>query len=135
MLVRFLPGALISAVMLASPASASVYNFTFDGSAYDIAGQFVTDATDAITSITGTVTATPPGVDGGTISGPLSGPSLVPGITSPQGWYYSNLYDGGGIFTGDDAKEKFAAGASFVQVWTGFIYEGPAIAKKICNGL
>ncbi|MEQ1797480.1 MAG: nitronate monooxygenase [Lacibacter sp.] len=41
----------------------------------------------------------------------------------------------GGIFTGDDAKEKFAAGASFVQVWTGFIYEGPAIAKKICNGL
>lgn len=41
----------------------------------------------------------------------------------------------GGIFTGNDAKEKFAAGASFVQVWTGFIYEGPAIAKKICNGL
>jgi dihydroorotate dehydrogenase len=27
------------------------------------------------------------------------------------------------------------AGAAFVQVWTGFIYEGPAIAKKICNGL
>lgn len=41
----------------------------------------------------------------------------------------------GGIFTSNDAKEKFAAGASFVQVWTGFIYEGPAIAKKICNGL
>ncbi len=41
----------------------------------------------------------------------------------------------GGIFTSDDAKEKFAAGASFVQVWTGFIYEGPAIAKKICTGL
>jgi len=41
----------------------------------------------------------------------------------------------GGIFTAADAKEKFAAGASFVQVWTGFIYEGPAIAKKICNGL
>lgn len=41
----------------------------------------------------------------------------------------------GGIFTSADAKEKFAAGASFAQVWTGFIYEGPAIAKKICNGL
>lgn len=41
----------------------------------------------------------------------------------------------GGIFTATDAKEKLNAGASLVQVWTGFIYEGPAIAKKICNGL
>lgn len=41
----------------------------------------------------------------------------------------------GGIFTADDAKEKLAAGASLVQVWTGFIYEGPFIAKNICKGL
>ena len=41
----------------------------------------------------------------------------------------------GGIFTPDDADEKFIAGASLVQVWTGFIYEGPGIAKKICNSL
>ncbi len=41
----------------------------------------------------------------------------------------------GGIFTGEDAKEKIAAGASLVQVWTGFIYEGPAIVKKICKSL
>ena len=41
----------------------------------------------------------------------------------------------GGIFTGDDAKEKFKAGASLIQVWTGFIYEGPSIVKKICNSL
>lgn len=41
----------------------------------------------------------------------------------------------GGIFTAADAREKLNAGASLVQVWTGFIYEGPAIAKKICNGL
>jgi len=40
----------------------------------------------------------------------------------------------GGIFTFADAKEKFEAGASLVQVWTGFIYEGPSIVKKICNG-
>ncbi len=39
----------------------------------------------------------------------------------------------GGIFTGRDAKEKLDAGASLVQVWTGFIYEGPGIVKKI-NG-
>jgi len=39
----------------------------------------------------------------------------------------------GGIFTAADAKEKFKAGASMVQVWTGFIYEGPAIVKRICK--
>lgn len=37
----------------------------------------------------------------------------------------------GGIFTKEDAKEKFNAGATLIQVWTGFIYEGPAIVKKI----
>lgn len=41
----------------------------------------------------------------------------------------------GGIFTGADAKEKIDAGASLVQVWTGFIYEGPGIVKKICKTL
>ncbi len=41
----------------------------------------------------------------------------------------------GGIFTGADAKEKINAGASLVQVWTGFIYEGPGIVKQICKAL
>ncbi|AWO00924.1 dihydroorotate dehydrogenase (quinone) [Chitinophaga alhagiae] len=41
----------------------------------------------------------------------------------------------GGIFTAADAQEKLNAGASLVQVYTGFIYEGPAIVKKICQGL
>ena len=41
----------------------------------------------------------------------------------------------GGIFTGDDALEKIAAGASLIQVWTGFIYEGPGIVKKIAKTL
>lgn len=41
----------------------------------------------------------------------------------------------GGIYTAADAKEKLDAGASLVQVYTGFIYEGPAIAKNICKGL
>ena len=43
------------------------------------------------------------------------------------------LIASGGIFTGEDAAEKFNYGASLVQVWTGFIYEGPAIVKKIAN--
>lgn len=41
----------------------------------------------------------------------------------------------GGIFTAEDAKEKLIAGATLVQVWTGFVYEGPGIVKKICAGL
>jgi len=41
----------------------------------------------------------------------------------------------GGIFTAADAKEKLDAGASLVQVYTGFIYEGPAITKNICKVL
>lgn len=41
----------------------------------------------------------------------------------------------GGIFTGEDAADKFSKGAELVQVWTGFVYEGPAIARKICTYL
>jgi dihydroorotate dehydrogenase len=41
----------------------------------------------------------------------------------------------GGIFTAEDAIEKLNAGASLVQVYTGFIYEGPGIAKNICKGI
>jgi len=41
----------------------------------------------------------------------------------------------GGIFTATDAKERIEAGASLVQVWTGFIYEGPKIVKRICKSL
>lgn len=37
----------------------------------------------------------------------------------------------GGIFTPEDAHEKLKAGASLVQIYTGFIYEGPSIAKRI----
>ncbi|MDQ6812604.1 MAG: quinone-dependent dihydroorotate dehydrogenase [Bacteroidota bacterium] len=41
----------------------------------------------------------------------------------------------GGIFTGADARDKLQAGASLVQVWTGFIYEGPGIVRNICREL
>jgi dihydroorotate dehydrogenase len=37
----------------------------------------------------------------------------------------------GGIYTAQDAIEKLNAGASLVQVYTGFIYEGPRIVKRI----
>jgi dihydroorotate dehydrogenase len=37
----------------------------------------------------------------------------------------------GGIHSAEDALEKLEAGASLVQLWTGFVYEGPALVKKI----
>jgi dihydroorotate dehydrogenase len=37
----------------------------------------------------------------------------------------------GGIHTAADAKEKMISGASLVQIWTGFIYEGPGLVKRI----
>ncbi len=41
----------------------------------------------------------------------------------------------GGIFDADDAWEKISAGASLVQLYTGFIYQGPNIAQQINEGL
>lgn len=41
----------------------------------------------------------------------------------------------GGIFTAADAWEKITAGASLVQVYTGWIYEGPFMVRRILEGL
>ena len=41
----------------------------------------------------------------------------------------------GGISSADDALEKLNAGASLIQVYTSFIYEGPGLAKKINQAL
>jgi len=37
----------------------------------------------------------------------------------------------GGIHSAEDALEKLNAGADLVQIYTGFIYEGPSLVKKI----
>jgi dihydroorotate dehydrogenase len=44
------------------------------------------------------------------------------------------IISSGGIFSAKDAEEKLQLGASLVQVWTGFIYEGPGIVRKILQG-
>ena len=41
----------------------------------------------------------------------------------------------GGIMSVQDAMDKLNAGASLIQIYTGFIYEGPAIVKKINRAL
>ncbi len=41
----------------------------------------------------------------------------------------------GGIMSPEDAREKLDAGATLVQVYTGMIYEGPGLVKRILNAL
>lgn len=41
----------------------------------------------------------------------------------------------GGIFTADDAWEKIQAGASLVQIYSGLVYEGPALVGNVVRGL
>ena len=41
----------------------------------------------------------------------------------------------GGIHTAEDALEKLEAGASLVQLYTGFIYEGPQLIREINQAL
>jgi dihydroorotate dehydrogenase len=41
----------------------------------------------------------------------------------------------GGVFGPEDAWEKLAAGASLVQVYTGLIYEGPGLVRRINRGI
>jgi dihydroorotate dehydrogenase len=41
----------------------------------------------------------------------------------------------GGIFNAADAWEKITAGASLVQIYTGLVYEGPAMVREMVTGL
>jgi dihydroorotate dehydrogenase len=41
----------------------------------------------------------------------------------------------GGIFTGEDVRERLEEGASLVQVYTGYIYEGPGLPSNLCREL
>jgi dihydroorotate dehydrogenase len=41
----------------------------------------------------------------------------------------------GGIFSGEDARAKLAAGAALVQLYTGFIYRGPALVAECAQAL
>jgi dihydroorotate dehydrogenase len=44
----------------------------------------------------------------------------------------------GGIMNGPDARERIAAGASLVQLYTGLVYRGPALVREciaaLCSG-
>lgn len=41
----------------------------------------------------------------------------------------------GGIFTAGDVRRKMEAGADLVQIYTGFVYEGPALPSRLARGI
>ena len=41
----------------------------------------------------------------------------------------------GGVLSGEDARAKIAAGADLVQIWTGFIYKGPALVTEAAQAI
>ena len=45
------------------------------------------------------------------------------------------LVAAGGIESVDDAWERIRAGATLVQIYTGFVYEGPLLPRKLADGL
>ncbi len=69
--------------------------------------------------------------------GGLSGKPLTEKSTEVIRYLYNNsngafpIIGVGGIHSEKDALEKLAAGASLVQIFTGFIYEGPGLIKRI----
>jgi dihydroorotate dehydrogenase len=72
-------------------------------------------------------------------AGGLSGKPLMPKSTSVLttvrqcvGANYP-LIGVGGIFTPEDVRAKIVAGADLVQVYTGFVYEGPLLAKRLAR--
>jgi len=74
-------------------------------------------------------------------SGGLSGLPLEERSSSIVQYIYSKLKGSipiiasGGVFDALGAKTKFEKGANLIEVWTGFIYEGPFIVKEILRKL
>ena len=96
-------------------------------------------ATNTTISRAGLITDSKAVIDMG--AGGLSGKPVTARATEVVSYLHKNtngkipIIASGGIFTGHDAKDKLDAGASLVQVWTGFVYEGPSIVKNICTYL
>ena len=74
-------------------------------------------------------------------TGGLSGKPLTKRSTEVISYLYTNsnaavpIIGVGGIHNPEDVQEKLAAGASLVQLYTGFVYEGPAVVKRINEAL
>ncbi len=87
---------------------------------------------------TNTTTDRLPGMNeaGGLSGGPLMNKSteVLRKVREHAGSTYP-LIGVGGIFTSEDVRAKMAAGASLVQIYTSFIYEGPLLPRRLAQGV
>jgi len=73
---------------------------------------------------------------GGISGAPLKARALdVLRLLRRRGGSRLTLIAAGGIETADDAWERLVAGASLVQIYTAFIYEGPGLPRRLARGL
>jgi dihydroorotate dehydrogenase len=106
---------------------------------YQLAGIIATNTTIRRDLKTQTIAATGQSVQ--TEAGGISGAPLRDRATEVIRFIYQMtqgelpIIGVGGIFTAEDAWDKITAGASLLQVYTGWIYEGPWMVKRILQGL
>ena len=96
---------------------------------------------DGIIATNTTIVRAPLVTDAATVAamgvGGLSGKPLTTRATNVIAYLHQKsagsfpIIGVGGIANGKDALDKIQSGATLVQVYTGFIYEGPALAKSI----
>lgn len=92
-------------------------------------------ATNTTTSRAGLSTADPP-KEGGLSGKPILDRALaVVSLLRDHTKGKVPIVGVGGIFDAEDAWRMLQAGASLIQVFTGFVYGGPGTAKRICEGL
>ena len=81
------------------------------------------------------------GMPNGDETGGLSGEPLRARATDVVGLLARELdgaipvIGGGGIMNASDARDKLAAGATLVQIYSGMVYRGPGLAGEILRGL
>jgi dihydroorotate dehydrogenase len=108
--------------------------------AHDLAGMIATNTTIARTGLKTKMllqTGNPPDQEAGGISGaPLRQRSTA---VIHHIYQRTNgtlpIVGVGGIFTAADAWEKITAGATLLQIYTGWIYEGPWMVPRVLTGL
>ncbi|MGE9269918.1 MAG: quinone-dependent dihydroorotate dehydrogenase [Verrucomicrobiales bacterium] len=107
-----------------------------------LAKVFLEGGLDGLIATNTTITRT--GVEGhprAQEAGGLSGRPLTRMSTEVVGSFASELGNripiiaAGGISSADDAEEKIRAGASLVQVYSAFIFQGPSLVREIANRL
>ena len=118
-------------------AIANILNLTQD---YQLSGIVATNTTikrEGLISQTLTATGNPLSEEAGGISGqPVRQRSTdVIRFIYQQTEGKLPIIGVGGIFTADHAWEKLSAGASLLQLYTGWIYRGPWVVREILTGL